>query len=473
MPSLTITVFFATLALTFCTAIFARLRASNSSGEEDLAGRNLNKWLIGLSAGTTGNSGFIVTGAVGLGYAGGVHWLMLPLSWLIGDLIFWSLFPEKLNSLARKAHAATISEMLTYDLSGKAAKSIAIVVALLLATFLATYTAAQWLAGEKFLSGIFDMSKTMALIVFGLTIVVYSSIGGFRGSVYVDVLQSFIRIGGTFVALIAVFWYALHDQGAFANNIATAGVDFLKPFPNAGLISILGFVGGYACAAVGFGLGQPQIVSRYMAGSSPKETKAARWIYIGFLQFTWLAMTGFGIMLRGVMPNIADPETGLSIFFQTNINAIATGIIFADVYATIASTSNGLLVAIAQTLRRDLLGALFGPQKFSLIAMTVATLGIGLVTIALSFVLPGNVFSIAIDAVSKIGAGLAGPVMIKAFGWKHSAVSLLLSILSGIAAAYIWTASGYGAVFNEAGLGIVTSLVVNFLFSGVGTKSQR
>ena len=89
-------VFFLTLAATFGTAILGRLRAGRADSDEDLAGRRLNRWFIGLSAGAAGNSGFIVTGAVGLGYAGGVHWLLMPFGWMLGDLIFWRLFPAAL-----------------------------------------------------------------------------------------------------------------------------------------------------------------------------------------------------------------------------------------------------------------------------------------------------------------------------------------------------------------------------------------
>ena len=83
-------VFAIALTVTFLAAIIGRLHATQDRTDRDLAGRNLNRWLIGLSAGATGNSGFIVTGAVGLGYSGGVQWIMLPIAWLIGDLVFWT-----------------------------------------------------------------------------------------------------------------------------------------------------------------------------------------------------------------------------------------------------------------------------------------------------------------------------------------------------------------------------------------------
>lgn len=470
--TITICVFIASLALTFGVVFLARLRNKESHSEDDLAGRKLNRWMVGLSAATTGNSGFIVTGAVGLGYAYGVHWLLLPLSWLLGDLIFWKIFPERLNTLSRKAKATTLSEVLTFDLQGNAAKLISIIVSILLITFLATYTSAQWLAGKKFLSGVFALDDFTALLLFSATIVAYTTIGGFRGSVYADVLQSFIRLIGTILALGAVIWFAVTNSAMFTANIHAAGPDFLSFFGNGSILSILGFIGGFALAAIGFGLGQPQIVTRYMAGSSPEETKSAWWIYIGFLQFTWISMTVFGIFLRGVMPDLADPETGLSHFFQQNIGAIATGIIFADIYATIASTSNGIIVAIAQTLQRDILVKVFRMKEANFSHNSVVIFILGVITILLSFVLPGNVFSIAIDSIAKIGAGIAGPMFIKTLGWRHTANSLLFSILSGIGAAYLWSHAGLGSAFNEAGIGIICSLLVNWVVMQTSNSKQ-
>lgn len=456
---LAIAVFFATLLLTFATSIYARLK-SGAGSEEDLAGRSLNKWLVGLSAATTGNSGFVVTGAVGLGYAGGVQWLLLPLGWLLGDLVYWSFFPDKINRVARETGAATLPELLTNDLDGRGARGISILVALILAGFLSIYTAAQWLAGEKVLGAIFQLTELTALAAFGLVIVIYSAIGGFRGSVYVDTLQAVIRVGGTALALYLVIHAATAMGPAFDVNIAAAGADFLDPFAGRGVWLGVAFALGFGGAAIGFGLGQPQIVSRYMAGESPEETKAARWIYIAFLQGTWLAMTVFGVILRGVDPSLADPEAGLSQFFQSHAGAVATGIILADIFATIAGTSNGLLIAISQTIQRDLFNRP-GLGKGWAMALTLV---IGLVTILLSFMLPGNVYTLAVGAISMIGSALAAAVIIKVFRHPHTAGSLLTCILVGPFAAMAWHFSPLGAAFNETAIGIAASLVAHAIY---------
>ena len=451
-------VFLATLAATFFAAFLAR-RHAGGTADHGLAQRSLNRWLVGLSAGTTANSGFVVTGAVGLGYAYGMQWMFLPLAWLIGDLVFWHLFPARINAYGRASGATTLSQVITSGLEGRGARWVAVITALMIIACLTGYTAAQWLAGQKFLSGAFRLPEAAALAIFGATIVAYSAIGGFRGSVYTDTLQAFIRIGGTLLALVVVVQFALSDAAGFHRNIAAAGPDFLAPFPS-GLIAGIGFVVGFAMAAIGFGLGQPQIVSRYLAGASPAETQAARWVYIGFLQFTWLAMTGFGMVLRGVMPGLADPEMGLSVFFQEKVNAFATGIIAADIFATIASTTNGLLIATSQAVVHDLLRAAHKRLLFDAVTVVV-----GIVSIAVSYATQGTVLSLALGSVALLGAALAPAVMIKVLDWRHTVGSLAAAIVVGVAAAIAWKMSGAGATMNEAGVGMAAGLATNWLLA--------
>ena len=206
-------VFLLTLVATFGASLLARRHSANEA-DEGLAGRKLNRWLVGLSAGTTANSGFIVTAAVGLGYSYGFQWLMLPISWLIGDLVFWQFFPERINAFGHKSQATTLSEMLIAGLNGRLAATVSILSALVIVICLAGYTSAQWLAGQKFLAGAFHLPDYMALGLFALMIIAYSSIGGFRGSVYTDTLQAIIRIVGTIIALVAVI-FAASSEPAF------------------------------------------------------------------------------------------------------------------------------------------------------------------------------------------------------------------------------------------------------------------
>jgi sodium/proline symporter len=462
------TFFIATLLATFVASALGR-RWTVGRAADGLFNQQLNRWLIGLSAGATANSGFVVTAAVGIGYSDGLRWVMLPIAWLLGDVVFWLIFPQRINETGRRLRATTISELLTGGLSGSLVSVLKIVTSLVVVLSLSLYLSAQWLSGQKFLAGAFGMPSLVALALFASLIVAYTAIGGFRGSVYADSFQAIVRLLATTVILIAAIEFALNDRTTFVENMNLAGPGFLQLLPP----NFIGFTLGFACAGLGFGLGQPQIVSRYLAGANPKETQSAWWIYIGFVQFTWVGMTTFGVLLRGLMPNIVDPEAGLSVFFQQHLTGIIVGIIVADIFATIAATSNSILVAISQTITHDLIPRrIVDDFEFRI---PIIIVGIGVLTMLLSLVISGahSVLNLVLSAIAFMAAGLAAPVMVKVLAWKSTSSSLLVSCIAGLLTAVLWKSFGLSALINEAAPGIAAGLLGHWATIHVLARTGR
>lgn len=466
VDSLSICIFIATLAATFIASFLGRAHTQKLNSDA-LADQKLSKWLVGLSAGATGNSAFIVTGVVGLGYTLGVPSLLLPFGWLMGDIVFWSYFPDKINRLGAETKAATLTDVIGSGLPGAARRRVKLLAGALILICLTGYISAQWIAGQKFLEGAFGFPHLLSLFLFATLIVLYTSIGGFRGSVYADTLQAIIRIFGTILALAAVVFVATRNPARFWQATAHAAPTFFDLLPH-GLLPALVFMFGFAAAAFGFGLGQPQMTSRYIAGSSPRETRGAWWIFIGFIQFTWIAMSLFGIVLRGVMPDIADPEAGLSLFFRTDMGPVLTGLIVADIFATIAATSNSLLVAMAQTVKFDIIDMLAGraPPLWPIV------LALGAASMAISANLDRSVVSLVLSSISLLGAALAPSVMIRVLGWRRTSTSVMASMLAGFATAAIWKYCGYGDALNEAAPGILAGLCANFFAVAALTRAR-
>jgi Na+/proline symporter len=450
------TVFSIVLIATFLAAWFGKIH-SRKLASSALPNQRLSKWLVGLSAGATANSGFVVSGAVGLGFSFGAQWLMLPVAWLIGDIVFWTLFPHRINARGREVSAVTMTDVLVGDLPRRSALTIKVIVGTIVLICLGGYVAAQFLAGEKFMSGAFALDGSVALLVFAILIIGYTSLGDFRGSIYADSLQALIRVIGTAVALAIIIHAVLSDPSGSNANWAAAGPSFFDPFPQATIWGSLGFVAGFAAAALGFGLGQPQIVTRYLAGASPSETRAAWWIYLAFVHGTWISMTAFGMLLRGVMPEISDPEAGFGIFFRSQTGPVLTGLISADIFATIAATTNSLLVVMAQTFRFDLIGR---QEQAGRTRLWPFTLMIGLITMLLSLTLDSSVFSLAIASVSLLGAAIAPTMAVRLFGYKLAGTTMAVSIVAGFGAALAWKFFGYDAVLNEALPGMIAGLGV-------------
>lgn len=452
-----LTVFGLVLVATFAAAWKGR-RDSTDEAEDHISKQRLNRWMVGLSAGATANSGFVVTGAVGLGYTYGTYWLLLPFGWFLGDLIFWQLFPHRINSYGARAKATTLTELITHDLPVGKYHPLILVSSLIVILCLGGYTMAQWVAGQKFLNGAFGITGDWTLTLFAFFVIAYSSLGRFRGSVYVDTFQAITRLLGTLIAFGAVCWVAASDTAAFKANMQGVSEGFLNILGDGTLVSAIGFVLGYVMASIGFGLGQPQVTTRYLAARSPREARAAKWIYIFYVQFTWATMTAFGVLLRGVMPDIPDPEQGLTVFVSATLPPLLVGLIVADIFGAIASTANSLLVAMGQATNR--LSWAFEKK----ISKTI-TPALGLSTILAAKALNGRatVYDLAITSISLMAAGLAPAVAIKVLRWRHTVSSMTATLFVGFTTALVWKIAGLSSIINESAIGISLGLMTNFL----------
>ncbi|MBB1299960.1 hypothetical protein H5183_01300 [Pseudoalteromonas sp. SR44-8] len=458
-----LTVFVISLILTVIAAYIGRKHTSADTSN-GLASNKLNKWMIGLSAGATANSGFVVTGAVGLGYLYGMQWVLLPIAWLLGDVLFWRTCPSKINSLAISSKAQTMSQIIEQGVVGSSdeRRYLKYYVSILVVVCLSGYLSSQWIAGEKFLNGTFEFGTWLSFSIFAITIIIYSVIGGFKGSVYADSFQAIIRFIGTILALFGVIYVINVNPAAFEQNIKILDDSFFSIFGSMTLFSTISFIIGYSFAAIGFGLGQPQIVTRYMSGSSPEETAKAKWIYIFFVQFTWIAMTVFGMLLRGVETDLQDPEQGLAIFFVNNFHYIITGIIIADIFATIAASTNSLLITLSQTIVHDM--EFIKSKHLSKDPITVFSFIIGITTMLLAWQFKGNsVFDIAISSVSFLGAAIAVPMLIIINKIKITAKEIFIISLSGLCTSVVWKLGPYTSSVNEIVPAVFMSLVIYFI----------
>ena len=251
-------------------------------------------WFVGLSAGATGNSGFIMLGAAGMGYTMGLSGLIMPLAWFLGDLTFWSFFPEKFNRIARDRDCSTIPELLSSGIPGSGSLAIRRFAGLLIVVLIGAYTAAQFSAAAKTLNVFFDLDMNIGIIVSALAILAYCTTGGLRASLWTDVVQAIIMLA-IITGMLAVAYVAAGGVSAVHEGLYSIDPTLTKFTGTFTAWTLIAFVLGYASAGFGFGISQPQIMVRLLAGRSPEKVRKAKWIYIFFIQYTWICMALFGM----------------------------------------------------------------------------------------------------------------------------------------------------------------------------------
>jgi len=426
------------------------LAKKNTLSDDEFGGKTYGKYMVGISAAATGNSGFIMTGAVGLGYAYGMQWVLLPLSWLLGDIFFWKFGPKKLNEYCEKNEFSNVVEVISGK-NGNYSKFIFILTSVFVSILLGAYISSQWLAGSKVITGFIEIESDLAIILIGGFVSAYCIVGKFRGSVYTDLYQGILMILVTTLSLYLVI---------SLDEITPIDLksEFYSLWGVLSLQSIILFILGYAVASIGFGFGQLQVTSRYISAKNPKEADSARWIYISFLQYTWVGMTLFGFFLREKGFEVEDPEAALIPFFKAHAGSILTGIAVAGIFAAIVSTVDSIIISITNLFKSKF--KFFGKGNY--IIESVAIILITSITIVFSIKSDSSVFSIAIVSISMIGGVLSGPIIIRLYKFKHTEVSLLVSLMISGITCYLWRTFGLSAVINEAVIGITLSLFTNY-----------
>jgi Na+/proline symporter len=453
------------ILLLFIVGLWAFFRRKGNDNEDYfLAGRTLNWYLVAISAGATANSGFIVTGAVGLGYTYGVSSILLPLSWFLGDLVFWNVFPHKINALSRNENAKTIADFLTFDFV-KGAKTISIITGLILIFATATYTIAQWAAAAITFTGFYNISVTTGIIIAGTLVTLYCIFGGFRSSVYVDLVQGAFMVLLTTVSLIFCLW-KIGGFGALATNPSLINDGYLNLFKGLGVITALGFIIGWAFASLGFGLSQPHIIDKYFAGRTEAEVKRAKWLYLLFVQYTWVGMTFLGVLIKYLIPDMENAEAALSILVSRHSSQILKGIIVCGVFATIASTADSLLIAASNSIRNDVLSNLAPKLKYPRFFNQFLTLFVAVATITTAVIFDkSSVFDLAVFAI-LLSATISPAMIIKIFGFRNNYISLSFCIIAALGAALIWQrVLNLNGFMNQAIIGILIGLLVNYVVS--------
>lgn len=438
------------IGLSFCCFVLLMFVAGNISNwrkkqhsSEDylMAGRSHGKFVIALSGAASAVTGFIMIGAVGAGYSMGLIALLMPLGWFFGDLVFWTLFPDRINRRSRDSTCSTIPEFVSYFATGERSSSIRKLLACISIVFVGLFATGQFLAAGKAVNAVFDLSLVPAVFLTTLFIAACSAKGGLESSIPTQFVQALIML----VTTLGMFVLSLvisGGPGSLINELNSIDPNLLTLNAGEGILVPSGIFLGMAGAAFAYNMGTPQLLVRIMATKSPEEAAKSRWIYIGFMQTTWIAMTLFGVMMNVLLPDIADPEKALPVFAREFAHPIVAGAIMAGIFASIASTLDGQLLVISSSLGVDLSPGFYRRMtakigvKYQMIVTLIVSLAIALWAIGLGA--NTSVFWLIAASASALGATLGMAFFISLMRWETSIGALFAGIIVALITIAMW-----------------------------------
>ena len=440
-------------------------RSSGSKEEYLLGGRSSGRFVVGLSAGASSASGFIMIGAVGAGYEQGIDAFLYPLSWLIGDYLFWTTCPQRIYKTAVKSNCFTIPELLSANVNDVSRFSLRKISALLIILIVGIYAGAQVIAAGKSITSIAEFDLAWGMLISLVIIVSYCAQAGLQASMINNFLQALMMLAVAVAIPVAAVSMA-GGPTAMLDSIAAVDPALLQfSALDSGLSYVIIMVVGFIAAAFGFDLSTPQLLVRLLAGKDQATAKQAKWIFLGFLQTTWLCMSALGIMLHVFLPDLVDPEQGLILFASQNFSPWLVGIILAGVFSAIASTLDAQLLVISSALSYDLSPNLFRKleRKLGRATNLVVTSVVALFIFLFALNAPSNVYYMVILAVVIMGGAFAPAMVIIIFNMKTTASALKACICSGALAAVAWRAFGLNEIILESLPASIVAFLIHYL----------
>jgi len=434
----TTTVFLIYLLVLAGLALWSRRDAQTMSGFF-IAGKSLPPWVVAFSTNATGESGWLLLGLTGMGYAVGAQALWVVAGEVIGIALAWLLLSRRLKRLADRSDSITVPDALAarFNDQGHLLRRLSVLIILLM---VGAYVAAQMVATGKAFDGFTELNYESGVVVGAVIILGYTLVGGYKAVAWTDLVQGILMLLGL-ILLPIVAIHAADGWPAVVDSLAQQDPGLLSPWGPEGR-STAALVGIVSFLAVGLPfLGVPQLMVRFMSARSEGSLVPAMAISVTVILLFDLGAVLTGMAGRALMPGLDDPERILPLLSTSLLPPALGGLMMVVVLAAIMSTVDSLLILASSAVVRDYWQQIRG-TRLSDHALArrgkIVTLLIGLVGIGFALHQTPLIFWFVLFAWSGLGAAF-GPVLLCALWYPNTTLrGAVAGMLGGFLTTVIW-----------------------------------
>ena len=387
-----------------------------------LGGRKLGSWTAALSAQASDMSGWLLIGLPGAAYVAGIEAAWIAIGLGIGTYINWKVVALRLRSYTEVAgDSLTLSDYFENRFRDNT-NILRLVSSIVIIVFFAVYTSAQFSAGAKLFETLMGIDYTVALILGGAVIILYTFLGGFMAVSFTDFILGMLM----FFALIIVPFVMVAELGGFGTafeGLRQVDPNFLHLTKTTGGTGAISFIAIASNLAWGLGyFGQPHILARFMAIGSTQQVKKARLIAMVWVTLSLTAAVFVGVFGRLYITDIADPEKIFMMSVDTLFFPILAGVLLAAILAASMSTADSQLLVTASSISEDIFKKYIKKDATDDDMIKIgrfAVIGIALVAMVIAFDPNSSVFGLVSYAWAGLGAAF-GPVIIASLFWRRT-----------------------------------------------------
>ncbi len=437
-----------------------------------IAGRKLNPWVVAFSERASGESAWLLLGLPGAAYASGLMEFWTALGCVSGIIFYWFFIAKALRIETERLGAFTLPTFLAARFE-KGQSAIRVLATFIIIFFFIFYLSAQFNGAGKILNVTFGLDQSTGMIIGAAVIIFYTMMGGFFAVAWTDMVQGIIMIG-TLVVLPLVGLAELKE--IHNGTVVLADLVAKEGHP---LMSFTGGKTGWAAAALiisglswalGY-MGQPHLLTRFMAIRSAEEIKISRriaiaWVIPAFSGAVIIGIMGAGLYGQGMFDDIEKVMPHLA---NELLPAWLAGIFVSGAIAAMMSTADSQLLVISSSIIEDLFHRTLGWEvgdKMLLKGSRIITIVVGLIGFAIALTSDKLIFSMVSYAWAGLGSSF-GPVILLLLTWKkvtHQGV--IAGLVTGFITTVVWSElSALDAVISVRFISWVMALLAVWLVS--------
>jgi cation/acetate symporter len=512
--TLTTILFLAVVALTVGITIWAS-RQSAGTANYYAGGRSFSGFQNGLaiSGDYMSAASFLgISGAIALfGYDGFLYSIGFLVAWLVALLL--------VAELLRNSGRYTMADQLAYRMRQRPVRTAAATSTVVVSIF---YLLAQMVGAGSLVALLLGVDdgwvKNLVIVGVGLLMVFYVTVGGMKGTTWVQIVKAVLLMAGTLlitILVLAEFGFNLSELlGAAAQNTGK-GEAFLEPGLRYGatLTAQIDFISLGLALVLGTA-GLPHILIRFYTVPTAKDArKSVFWaisligsfylmtLALGFGAAALLDTTSEGNEVAASGGNLASPLLAEAVGGGEGSTggAVLLALISAVAFATILAVVAGLTLTSASSVAHDLYASVFkrgaATEKEEVRVAKIAAFVIGGIAIALA--IPAQKLNIAflVALAFAVAASANLPSLIYNLFWRRYNTrgatwsiyggllsSVVLVFFSPVVSGKVDPATGANLSLFPAGTDFswfplenpgLVSIPLGFFFGWLGTVTSR
>lgn len=445
-----IVMFVAFVGATLCITYWASKR-NRSAADYYAAGGRITGFQNGLAIAGDYMSAASFLGISALVFTSGYDGLIYSIGFLVGWPIILFLIAERLRNLGKY----TFADVASYRLKQKQIRTLSACGSLVVVAF---YLIAQMVGAGKLIELLFGLNYHVAVVLVGILMVLYVLFGGMLATTWVQIIKAVLLLSGASFMAIMVLKHVNFDVSTLfseAIKVHPKGEAIMSP---GGLVKdpISAFSLGFALM---FGTaGLPHILMRFFTVGDAREARKSVLYATGFIGYFFNVIFLLGlasIVIVSQQPRFFEGgEAGGKLLGGGNMvvmhlaqavgGNLLLGFLSAVTFATILAVVSGLALAGASAIAHDLYARVImkgaASEAQELRVTKLATLGLGLVAIALGIVFENINVAFMVALAFGIAASANFPVLFLSMFWSG------LTTRGALAGGYVGLFSAMGFV---------------------------